>query len=310
MNARIIEELVHSDNIATYINNLTEIFCNTAYIINTSRTYKIISLYDKNNYTRVEDLELFVLVDVITDFLNEVNNLKYNIDITTYPVFQYIQKLLSKLNDNLINLLALDRKTKLLLLNSYIEYDEDDDVIQYGSYRKFFLELCYNKQINLSEYHMLKYDILAQLLKLNETLHHVKNMMVSLINSFDCFTICYRYAMNNISNNYISDITYKNYIIHRLYELDIILKKAWCDYINSNKITMFLQSLIQDADLMIVKARQNNDIEAIYKLTDTITIITALIHSYDNTINNNLIIVVDYSRINSFLLAILDYYFL
>ena len=89
--------------------------------------------------------------------------------------------------------------------------------------------------------------------------------------------------------------------------INSIMDKYWTEYIKSNKLVLFLDSLIQNVHDVHIKAIKNNNIQAITKIIDTINALSLLTQTYDDNITYKLILVADYSKIQLFLSTMVDH---
>lgn len=312
MNIELINELLRSEDLTRYVSNLAIIFNDINSIEHIldeyNMFYYISALYNKNEQVTIKELQLYLLIDNINKFLEKINNIKYNITITIYPTFQYINDTITKLKYILSKLVILSNNTKLLLLSSF-NYNDSNNPKQYTD---FCLDAQFSRKIDYIKYNQLNYNVLSYIIKLKEDSYYAKYMFRSIKYSFNCYLTYYNLITKNTINIGIININIntknkiKVYIMEILFHINMILDIYWNNYIKANKITMFLQSLIQDIEIMIVKAKQT-DIEYKYKLSNNINVLFLLIQSYENNINNKLSIVVDYSKIQLFLSSILDH---
>lgn len=313
MNDSLINNILKSNDISKYINTLAVIFSDIGTIENIFKEYRLYeflySLFDDDEYTRIEELELYASVNNIKEFLKKINDINYNIDIIVFPEFQYIKKMIFKLESVLLELLILDKKTK----TKFIKLVGCDDGFIFGHYSKFCSELNFDTKINLSNYKNLNYTILTNLIKLKETTKYAACMFNLLKHSFNCYSLYHSIFIvdsitkNNNFHGFKSIHEFKNYVIRKLCNFNIILHNFWLNYIDANKITIFLQSLIQDTECMIMKSTQLSTDINIAKLNNTIFVLLVLIQSYQDNIDNKLSIIVDYLKIQQFLSAICEH---
>lgn len=288
----MIDRLLHLYEVSNYV-------CCVHLVFLKSRPIAI--KYD-NNTIQTDLLNLFVSKNNISRFLGRINNIKYNSYIETYPEFQYIQIMICKLKNIFIELLSLHEKNKFLLLKS------DNSINNQVSYNSFLTALINpNIILNLKDYTNLDVNVMYFLQKLKEKSDYAINMFNLLQNSFSCYSLYY--ATKTLPTHNISQINLKNNIINTLFTTNLMLDKYWTDYINTTKLSVFLQVLIKDADNLIVKSNLNKNIQEVNNLTNTITVLSLLIQYYDEyDISHNLIIVSDYSKIQLFLSAMLYHY--
>ena len=310
----MIKDLLNSNNISKYVDDLVTVFIDINTIELTFNELKLreflYTLFDKDEdmSSNSTDLELYVSVININKFLEKLNNIKYHKDIEKCIVFQYIKKLISTFENNLIELLFLDKKTKNAF-RSQITYKIGFD---FGSYGRFCSDLCFGTEVDLSKYYDLNYEILSHIIKLKETTKYVSCMFNLLKHVLSCYMMYYSICTYNTINTSCilyhtigSSTDFRRHAVQKLFCINSILHNYWLDYLDANRITIFLQSLIRDAEIMIVKMNHHN--KDISKLNETIFVLTIVIESYEKNITNKLIRVVETLKIQQFISAILDH---
>ena len=286
MNCEFINKLLESNDITKYIEDLFENFYNT-YIHNS--LHRINFILNKNNTIKIIDLELTIVVDNITDFLKRINNIKYNLEIESYPEFQYIKSIVTRLETILIKLLALDKKTKTLLI---IAIESNNKEIA-ETYNNFLDNLrCYITNYDLSLYPNLDYKILSYIVQLNEETQYAKSMFNFLKGCFKSYLIYHSFDTDDMFID-----KFENDVFELLKSHTIELKRYWTNYIDATIEPIYLQSIIQDAETIDIKITQNS----------IFFILSLLILSYEDSINRKLLIVVDYSKIHVFLSTLLEH---
>lgn len=306
MNAEVITELINSNDLSNYIYSLSNVFNYTDRIDNNSHRYQFSYLCDETKNIIDKELTLFVFVDNINKFLEELTKIKYKRNITNYPIFQYIKNMISNLENILIELLILDKKTKSILIKSI-----NNNILFSKGYSKYCLEIQFTKLINFSKYKEVDYNVLSYLKDLKTATDNAKNMFNSLKYSINYYLIYY--SINIPFKNIIYKNEFKNELTELLNKINSILENYWIDYLKANRLTMELQLIIQDINNMAVKAMKNNNLEYNNKLDKTAKVLTLLIESYSSNTTNKLILVVNYSKIQLFLSSIsehLDNYFI
>ena len=307
MNSNLIEDLLKSDDITHYIYELCKLFnCIDDTVCNCN--YNFISNGDDDIKVVETELELFASIDNISKFLSRIDDIDYKLIIATHPIFIYIKNIIFKLENIFIDLLILDKKTKSLLINSVNSNNLEIAI----SYSNFLLELTQlNEIIDFSKYANLNYNVLFQLQKLNELTIYATHIFNSIKFSFNSYLVYYSISTDNNINIPNSIVFTKKHLITNVIELmnivNSIIEKYWIDYINATKFSIFLQSLIQDMQRMIMYALKNNNTKAADKYSINSFVFTLLINSYDDYISKKLIIVVEYSRIQLFLSSIIDH---
>lgn len=286
MNSETIDKLLESNEITKYIYDLYENFYNT-YIPNS--IHRINFIHRKNNSIKVINIELSILNNNITDFLEKVNNIKYNVKIESYPEFQYIKSMISRLEYILIELLTLDKKIKNLLI---IEIENNNkDIVE--TYNNFLNNIrCYITKYDLSLYPNLDCKILSYIVQLNDETQYAKNMFSFLKGCFKSYLKYYSFDTDVMCIN-----KFENDVSELLNNHTIELKRYWLNYIETIVEPISLQSIIQNTETINIKVAQHN----------RIFILSLLILSYENSINRKLLIVSEYSKIHLFLSTLLEH---
>lgn len=306
MNSNSISELLYSDDISEYIDS----FLSISQYKDISINFRKLSLDDDEELIIINNSVLFPNINFITIFIDKFNEIE-NIDFSLRtPAIQYVIDIFLVMKNILVELLALYKKAKLLSLSTFLDYDEycfsSGIIPEEGSYEKFLSELSTDKIINFKDYSTLNYNILLIFQQLKKDTIYAKDMLYTIIDIFSRYSKYYNiiidpYIAMDIDRNWRSKIK----LIDKLYasreHIELKLKKYWNDYIESTKITIFLQTLIQNSGSMIVKAEQDNDIETVSKLDNTIKALSILSQSYNDNITNKLLNVVYYLKMEIFL---------
>ena len=279
-----MNKLLRSDDISNYINNLSHLLL-SVYI---HTTHRLIFVPNVGNTTKVCELEFYVSISDVTKTLNIINSVKYNIDIEISPEFQYVKNMISKLEHLFTKLLLLDKKTKTLLIKA-VETNNIEIAKAYHSFAYYVFDR--KNYYKPSNYPNLDYNVLSHIIELYDVSTYAKYLSYYLRMSLNTFTLLHCnifYLHTTITKKEV-----KKQVIELLKCLTSQLTKYWNNYIKATKITIFLQSLIQDL------IKQNN-----HKSDNALMVLTLLIHSYEKNIINALSMVVDLSKNYLFLSSI------
>ena len=300
----MIECLLKTDHITDYIYGVMCV-CFNKINLNFKSTFNV--LRGKNNIIVINDLKLFVPVNEINDFIKQINTIHSiysNIDVNIYPEFYHLKNMLINLRTIFIKLLNVEKKAKALFIN-LINTDKIEVIDLYGT---FLYEIAQEgrEKIDLTKYKELNYTILSHIQKLIKIVFHTETIIYYLNHSFICYLIYYSLVTNNalcINFDRPSSVSeQKDKVTELLTSINKKIKIYWSNYIDSTKITIFLQLLIRDIEIMIIANTSENT-----KLETNIKVLVLLISSYEEDISNKLSMCVDYLRIQQFLLAILEH---
>ena len=299
MNTEMINILLNSPDISSYIYNLSILFLD----IDINILHKFIFLVNTDDSIKVVELEFYVSVNNINKILEHINSIKYNTNIEIYPDFQYIKLMILKLQNILIELLELDKKTKTLLISA-IETNNIETAKYYHNFVYYVDKIRDNYKP--SDYNSLDYNVLNHIIRLDEFSEYVKNIYNYLTYSFNLYILLY---CSNITTNIYTDINVTKLAIKKdvddfLSFSTSIIVKYWSDYIASNKESIIIQSLIENIDCIIIKAIKNKDVKNYLKLKDIINVLLLLVSFYDDDITYRLIKVVNFAKNQLFLLSI------
>lgn len=306
MDYELFNELLDSDDITDYIYSVCALL-NDIDSIEGICNYSFSS--EPDNSIKVDKIVLFALIDRIEWFLKTIDDVDYKLEVSSHTTFQYIKKIILLLDETFTKLVSLDKQTNNLLTKSI----EENNLEIALAYSNFLSDLTRSTEpITLIKYVKLDYNVISHLQKLKENYEYAKHLFNSIKFSFNSYLLYYSIITNNNikipKKKNLSVNLLETNIIELMNTVNSIIDKYWTEYIKANKLVLFLDDLIQNTHSTHIKAVQDNNIQAIAKIKDTINTLSLLSKTYDDNITYKLILVVDYLKIQLFLSTMVDHF--
>lgn len=294
MNAEMIDKLLKSNEITKYILVLTVIF---NYIDSIIANCDYMFIFIDNYNVEVSSLDLFASEYKISQFLEYINDIVYEPYINSYPEFQYINLMISKLKSILVELSSLEKKTESLLIQTI----NGTNISIAMQYINFLTDISQSDTpVDIDFYNNLENNVLTNILNLKKMSDDANDMFNFIRYSLNLYLTYFEF------NTPIEELKYSINCIIKI--LDSILEKHWIAYLKINKIPIFLQLLLEDTDIKIINSLLKNDIYTYNKLNGNIIILTLLIQYYvEYEVSYSLSIVIDFLNIQLFLSSIINH---
>lgn len=266
-------DLLELNKIKTYFIKLDKIFwnmyniCDLPYIIHLNKN----PIYG--------DYYFNTLTQLLNDVIFNLDNINCELEKETNHVLLSIKEIINNIKNAYLNFLTLEKKAQMIK----IKLDSVNTVILYDK----------------NKYNYLFCNLEITVHKLMATLSCISSQTNILVGIFKTHTDNLILLTNYLDNSPLLPKQLKFYIDENHYFTKDELYCKWYSYIRANRLPTFIQSLIQDVELMYIKAYQNNDKESVFKLEKQMFALNIFIRPYIDIMENKLFVITSILKISS-----------
>ena len=296
MNGTTTALLLHYNKLKSYFIKLDDIVTYINFIC--KLTNKSCS---HDNTLQFNEHYLNRLINTIEKHIKDIDHINSELEKETRPIYLHIKEILIIIKNTYINLLPLEKKAQILKIkldNTNISLRKAI-VIQHNISDEFYIEITdivnnYNKNCN---YLSCNLEIYIEKLKYIKRWNNKQNIMFCDI--FKKYSHHLKLHSNHLITHSSIGLTYFACIGNN-YSNDRILDNIWHIYIKATKVPIFIETLIRDVEIMIIKANTEHNIHTIFKLETTIMALKIFIQPYIDIMDDSLLNVTNIIKIISF----------